>query len=192
MRIELALASVALLALSGCASTPASKSEEPTDATSTIEETIAAPALPEFDSTCDDTAGDGASGADIARVELSSDGSLVFLTYRLADNVQPQDFDRISFLTTAFSADGEQGYQFGSIFTGGFESSNFVFDFGTATQKNITNGAVFADGKVGMRYPVADLEKLGPDFTWYAVVSVDSEDVDFCGGPMDEAIVVSG
>lgn len=144
-----------------------------------------------FASACEDAAGDGDGGADIERVELRSDGQLVYLTFTMGDGVGPDDFDQVSFLATAFSSDGERGYQFGTQFIGGSETGNFVFDFVETQQKNYDTGAVFADGTVSVRYPAADLAQLGTEFTWHASTSVDGVDADLCGGPLDEAIAVT-
>ncbi len=147
-----------------------------TEAASTAEAGFA-----QFFSTCVDETGDGSSGVDIQEVSLSNDGSLVFASVKLTEPVQPTDVDSLSFLTLAYSADGEQGYQFGTKFSGGSEIANFVFDTTAASQENVTNGAVFADGQVAVRYPVALLESLGPGFTWYTTVTLDGQDVDSCG-----------
>jgi hypothetical protein len=173
------LAVLAVLCLTGC-SAPAPKA---VSRPAKPEAAQAALSLGAFDSTCTDKRGDGNGSADIRSIEIHSDGTLVFVTYLLPKTSQPTDWADISFLTSASSSDGKRGYQFGTIFDAGVESSNFVFDNATAKQKNITNGAIFADGQISVRYPVADLAGLGKNFTWYGVVSVDQKDVDFCGTP---------
>jgi len=145
----------------------------------------AAPAVqagfPEFYSTCTDDRGDGSNGVDIEDVSLSNDGSLVFASVTLSEPIEPADVNDLSFLTLARSADGESSYQFGTKFLEGAEIANFVFDMNTSYQENVTNGAVFADGQVSVRYPVALLESLGSDFTWVATVTQGGKDVDSCG-----------
>lgn len=183
------------LALAGCAPTSATTSDTgPTSPASTMTPSASADAatvaLQEFDSTCTDPSGDGQGAADVVEVHLISDGSLVFVTYRLASSSQVSDFSDISFLTMAFNADQKHGYQFGSIFLGGQEASNYIIELDNGQQTNITNGVLFADGQVSMRYPVADLAKLGDNFSWYGVVSIGADDVDFCAGPLTDSILV--
>ncbi|MBU4214769.1 MAG: hypothetical protein KJ792_08950 [Actinobacteria bacterium] len=137
--------------------------------------------FPEFFSTCEDATGDGSGGVDITEVTVQNDGALVSAAMKLADPLQPSDVDELSFLTTAYSADGSIGYQFGTKFIGGAEAANFVFDFGSASQENVTNGAVFADGQIAVRYPVALLEDLGAGFHWSTAVTLNGQDVDLCG-----------
>lgn len=85
--------------------------------------------FPEFFSTCGDATGDGSAGVDITEVTVQNDGELVSAAMKFADPLQPSDVDELSFLTTAYSADGSIGYQFGTKFIGGAEAANFVFDF---------------------------------------------------------------
>ena len=146
-------------------------------------------AFPKFHVTCEDEQGDGSGAVDIKGVTLSNDGSLVFASVAFADQIQATDVDRLSFLVTASSADGGASYQFGTKFGAGVETANFVFDLSAATQENVTNGAVFADGQLAVRYPVDLLESLGPAFEWYAVVTLDGQDADSCGGPGSDGIV---
>ncbi|MFE5339890.1 hypothetical protein ACFQ80_06695 [Isoptericola sp. NPDC056578] len=145
----------------------------------------AAPAVragfPEFYSTCTDDRGDGSNGVDIEEVSLSNDGSLVFASVTLSEPIEPADVNDLSFLTLARSADRESSYQFGTKFLDGAEIANFVFDMNASDQESVTNGAVFADGQVSVRYPVALLEPLGSDFTWVSTVTQDGKDVDSCG-----------
>ncbi len=58
----------------------------------------------------------------------------------------------------------------------------------SASQENVTNGAVFADGQIAVRYPVALLEDLGAGFHWSAAVTLNGQDVDLCG---DESPIVT-
>jgi hypothetical protein len=145
--------------------------------------------FPTFHVTCEDERGDGSGGVDIEDVTLSNDGSLVFASVTFTDRIQATDVDALSFLVTANSAVGGPIYQFGTKFNAGIETANFVFDLSAATQENVTNGAVFADGQLAVRYPVELLEPLGPAFEWYAVVTLDGQEVDFCGGPGSDGIV---
>jgi len=179
-------ASLALLvvaasfALSGCGAPevdpePAATTEEADPAISEAAD------FPDFFSTCTDQAGDGAQGIDISEASLHSDGTLVYATATLAEPIQPSDVGEFGYLVSAFSEDGETGYQFGTKFLDGSEIANFVFDMGAASQENVTNGAVFADGMISVRYPVDLLSDLGPGFHWYGVVTLDGADIDSCG-----------
>lgn len=86
----------------------------------------------------------------------------------------------VLFSATAWSEDGNTGYQMGAKFQNGQEIENFVYDMTTSQQKNITNGAVAADKQVSVRYPLAELEGLGESFTWSGTVNVEGTDVDRC------------
>jgi len=193
MQIRHLVVPLAVLLLAAC-SAPAPPTPAPTES-EVAEPADMAPAepgepLPEFFSTCEDPTGDGDGLGDLVSVGLSNDGSLVFVTFTFAEPVQPSDFGRISLLTNAYPSSGEGGYQFGSQFSGGQEIANFVFDNAPASQENIANGAVFADGQASMRYPVAEVAGLGAEFSWFSVIAVDGTDVDFCGGPLEDAITV--
>lgn len=178
------LTTVALLALTGCASTgstaaptsisstaPATSSSEPPSATAAAKSKI-------VESICKDSTKDGDGGVDLKKARLLSDGSLLFVEYTLSGDL-PVD-GTVLYSVTAWSMDGKTGYQLGTKFQGGEEIANFVFDKGTATQKNITNGAVAVDGEVNVRYPLGDLTELGDGFKWTATVTVEGTDVDDC------------
>lgn len=178
------MTAVALLALTGCAS--AGSTASPTSSTSAAPaaSTLATPtptASAEskiVESTCKDSTKDGVEGVDLKKARLLSDGSLLFVEYTLADDL-PHD-GTVLYSVTAWSADGNTGYQLGTKFQDGEEIANFVFDMGTSSQKNITNGAVAVDGEVNVRYPLRDLTGLGDEFKWSATVTVDGSDIDDC------------
>ncbi|GAA1340461.1 hypothetical protein GCM10009611_10460 [Arthrobacter roseus] len=107
-----------------------------------------------------------------------SDGSLMFVTYMLDGELPTAG--TVLYSVTASSKDGNTAYQMGSKFQDGQEVANFVYDMGSATQKNITNGVTAVDGEVASRYALGDLEGLGDDFEWSASVTVDGTDVDRC------------
>lgn len=86
----------------------------------------------------------------------------------------------VLYSVTAWSADGNTGYQLGTKFQDGEEIANFVFDKGTSNQKNITNGAIAVDGEVNVRYPLKDLAGLGDEFKWTATVTVEGTDIGDC------------
>lgn len=81
---------------------------------------------------------------------------------------------------TAWSEDGQTGYQIGAKFQDGIEIANFISNNATAKQENITNGAVAADMQVSTRYPLSKLAGLGKKFTWSATASMNEDDVDRC------------
>lgn len=86
----------------------------------------------------------------------------------------------VLYSVSAYSADGQKGYQMGAKFQDGQEVANFIFDNTSSKQENITNRAVAADQRVSMRYPLPSLENLGQAFTWSATVSLNGSDVDRC------------
>lgn len=178
------LTAVALLALTGCASpgsTAAPTSNSSMTPATGSPETSTAAAAPKskiVESTCKDSTKDGTDGVDLKKARLLSDGSLLFVEYTLSGDL-PVD-GTVLYSVTAWSADGNTGYQLGTKFQDGEEIANFVFDKGTSTQKNITNGAVAVDGEVNVRYPVGDLTGLGDGFRWTATVTVEGTDVDGC------------
>lgn len=195
------LTTVALLALTGCASTsstaaPTSKSSmtpatssSTTPATGRSETTTASAAAKSkiVESICKDSTKDGADGVDLKKARLLSDGSLLFVEYELAGDIPASG--RIFFSVMASSPDGETSYQIGTAVTDGAESSNFIFNSGPASQKNITNRAFINEKTVAVRYPLVDLEGLQEGFRWAATVSVDGEDVDRC--PADDGMELS-
>lgn len=81
---------------------------------------------------------------------------------------------------TAWSPDGEAGYQMGAKFQNGAEVSNFVFDLTTNRQKNFTNEAIGVDKQVSTRYPLSEVAGLGDTFGWSGTVTVNGTDVDRC------------
>lgn len=127
---------------------------------------------------CKDSTKDGQDGVDLKSARLLSNGSLLFVEYELVGDLP--ETGTVFFSVMASSADGEKSYQVGTKFQDNVEIENFVFDSATATQKNIANGAVAADGKVAVRYPLGDLERLGGKFRRDANVSVEGTDIDRC------------
>jgi hypothetical protein len=187
------ITTVALLALTGCASTgstasltsstsaaPAASSSETPTATASAKSKI-------VESICKDSTKDGVDGVDLKSARLLSDGSLLFVEYELASDIPASG--RILFSVMASSPDGETSYQIGTSVTDGAESSNFIFNLGTATQYNITNRASINEETVAVRYPLGDLEGLQEGFRWAATVSVDGDDVDRC--PADDGMDLS-
>ena len=118
----------ATLSLAGCGA--AEDDSTPSSTTNETEEASESPGFPDFFSTCTDATGDGSEGVDIAEASLHSDGSLVYAKTTFAEPLQPDDVRELGYLVSAFSEDGEIGYQFGTKFIDGNESANFVFDMG--------------------------------------------------------------
>lgn len=130
------------------------------------------------ESICDDVIGDSSGIVDLEQVQLVSDGTLMFLTFDAVSDVPTTGTALYS--ATAWSEDGETGYQIGVKFEDGQEIANFVYNLTDYTQKNLTNAAVTADSRVSVRYPLSELEGLGETFSWSATVTVDGTDVDRC------------
>ncbi|GAB2903774.1 hypothetical protein GCM10027027_19450 [Neomicrococcus lactis] len=131
-----------------------------------------------MESTCKDSTEDGAEGVDLKKARLLSNGSLLFVEYTLSGDLPVEG--TVLYSVTAWSTDGNTGYQLGTKFQGGKEIANFVFDKGTSNQKHITNGAIAVDGQVNVRYPLVDLAGLGDGFQWTATVTVEGTDIDDC------------
>lgn len=179
---------VALLALTGCASTTASPSSS--SSATPAGDSSAAPAASSsetpaptasakskiVESICKDSTKDGAEGVDLKKARLLSDGSLLFVEYELASDIPTSG--RVFFSVMASSPDGETSYQIGTSVTDGVESGNFILRGGT--QSNITNRAFINEDTVAVRYPLGDLEGLQDGFRWDATISVEGEDVDRC------------
>ena len=129
------------------------------------------------ESTCADVPGDSTSTlVDLEKVQLINDGKLMFLAFSTVADVPPTG--TVLYSATAWSEDGNTGYQMGAKFQDGQEIANFVYNMNDATQKNITNKATAAEKQVSMRYPLAELEGLGDSFTWSGTVTVEGTDVD--------------
>lgn len=179
---------VATLALTGCGgasaqpaasvATSAAASPSPTQsATSAVASQIG-------ESVCEDPAGDSTSPAvDLERVRLLSDGKLMFVTFSMVAAVPTSG--TVLYSISAYSADGQKGYEIGAKFQNGKEIANFIFDSTSSKQENITNRAVAADKQVSMRYPIPSLKNLGESFTWRATVSLNGSDVDKCPAGTD-------
>lgn len=167
---------VAVLTLTGCASTQSGPSATTTSTT----ETSPASKAGIGESICKDKAGDSTSKlVDLAQARLLSDGTLMSATFDTVENVPTTG--TVLYSVRAWSADGSTEYQFGAKFQDGQEIANFVAD-GSAQQENITNGAVAADKQISLRYPLAKLEGLGDKFEWSAKVTVDGTEADRCPG----------
>jgi hypothetical protein len=190
------IAAVAALALVGCSagdspgptsstvgSTASSGPVSPTEDTSaptpepTPESTT--PSVSQIvESVCEDAAGDGDGAADLERVTLLSDGELLFITYKVPEDLSSTG--TVLYSVTAWNSAGDTGYQMGTKFQGDVEIANYIFSFDSSSQKNLDNGTVAVDGEVNARYPLKDLQGLGDEFTWSAAITVDGTDVDRC------------
>jgi hypothetical protein len=148
--------------------------------------------LPEFESVCKDAKGDTqqVNGADFTDVSIVSDGSLLFVTFDLANEVSQTDLPDSNFQVLVYDAHGEGGYILGVSFFEDGTSNIYAFDNAQVKQKNYDNGYVFDGGKVSIRFPVADLVGLADGLQWYATSSVGADDSDYCGGPPDAMNVV--
>lgn len=170
------------LGLTGCAGADAGSTETavPTSEPPETRAPVSEPAQSEIkESICADDPGDSTSTVvDLEEVRLLSDGKLMFLTFITAADVPTTG--TVLYSATAWSEDGNTGYQMGAKFQDGQEIANFVYDAAGGGQVNITNGAVAADKQVSMRYPLAELEGLGESFTWSGTATVEGTDVDRC------------
>lgn len=174
---------VGLLSLTACGSTEAEPANEAAPITTSAATQAATPTKDAaegeseiLESICEDARGDGET--DLHSARLLSDGTLMFLTYELEDDVPSSG--TVLYSVTAWNDAGDAGYQIGTKFQNGQEIANFVYDMTASEQENITNGAVHADGQVSTRYPLDSLSGLGDSFTWSATVTVDGKDVDRC------------
>lgn len=147
--------------------TPKPTPESPTPSASQIVESV-----------CDDAAGDGDGAADLDQVTLLSDGDLLFITYKVPEDLPSTG--TVLYSVTAWNSDGDTGYQIGTKFQDDVEIANYIFSFDSSSQKNLDNGTVAVTGEVNARYPLNDLDGLGEEFTWSATITVDGTDVDRC------------
>lgn len=120
----------------------------------------------------------GTQGVDLKQVRLHSDESELLVEYTLSDAL-PAKADVLLFIM-ARSPNNETRYQLGSEFKDGKETSQFVYDVTSSTQKTISLEAIVADQTVTASFPLDDLEGLGSGFEWDARVSVDGAGVDRC------------
>lgn len=179
MKKQWGILTVAVLALTGCASTTQS-SPEPSAMTTPATGTSAASKAGTGESICEDKAGDSTSNiVDLAQARLVSDGTLMFATFNTVADVPTTG--TVLYAVRVWSADRSKEYQFGAKFRDGKEITNFVAD-GSGQQENITNEAVAADQQVSLRYPLTKLEGLGDKFEWSAKVTVDGSEADRCPG----------
>lgn len=167
---------VAVLALTGCASTQSGQSATTTSPT----ETSPASKAGIGESICKDKAGDSTSKlVDLAQARLLSDGTSISATFDTVANVPTTG--SVLYSVRAWSADGNKEYQLGAKFQDGKEIATFVTE-GSAQQENVTNEAVAAAKQVILQYPLAKVEGLGDKFEWSAKVTVDGTEVDRCPG----------
>ena len=182
MRKSCGIFAVAVLALTGCASSSSTQpGPEPSAATTPAVEPSTASKAVGGESVCNDKAGDSASKVvDLAQARLQSDGTEMSTTFNTVANVPTTG--TVLYAVRAWSSDGSKEYQFGVKFQDGKETANFVTEAGSGKQENITTGAVAADKQVSVRYPLAKLEGLGDKFEWSAKVTVDGTEADRCPG----------
>jgi hypothetical protein len=178
--------------LVACSSPPAPSPVTPIESAPAPTAVAAGGGLPEFESVCKDGTGDTqqVNGADFTDVSMVSDGSLLFVTFDLANEVSQIDLPDSNFQVLVYDADGEGGYILGVSFFGDGTSNIYAFDSAQAKQRSYDNGYVFDGGKVSIRFPVADLAGLADGLQWYATSSVGADDSDYCGGPPDAMNVV--
>lgn len=157
--------------LVGCSGTTSAPADEPSTET-TVKGVVG-------ESTCDDVTGDSSGNVDLEQVKLISDGARMFLTFDAVNDVP--ETGTILYSATAWSEDGETGFQMGVKFEDGQEIANFVYNLATYSQKNITNAPAETEhSRVSVHYPLAELEGLGETFNWSASVTVDGTDIDRC------------
>jgi hypothetical protein len=177
---------VALLA--GCAG-----SDEPTQP----ESTAASPATPGSEptttgspspaqaSTCTDKRGDGES-ADIRSVVLREDGDRLEVMFELTS--QPPSAGTVHWAILASSPSGDRALQLGVRFQDGKQIAHYVFDVGSADQKNLPGAASLAGAVLTTAFPYAAVAELGRTWKWSATTNVQGDDVDDCPDEGDDAL----
>lgn len=135
--------------------------------------------VPDFSSTCRDEAGDGIGQFDIAEVDLVKSGDTVTMTFALDAAVDSDHFAEAGYLVNIYTPDGERRYQLGVKHRDGFQTANFVFNHRSGQQTNYDTYADFEDGVLTAEYSTEDLLNL-QDFTWEAVMTDGSDDLDVC------------
>lgn len=138
--------------------------------------TVAKPTMAE----CTDPAGDATGGADLVKVSLGVDGSMLTATYELGGDVGPAP-DGASWVILVKQGAGDEfeSYQLGLKIVGD-EVSRFLFDFGASKQQNFDT-PYSADGRrVVASFPVSALGRLRGEFSWSAVTTFAGDDADQC------------
>lgn len=185
LKLSVLIVLIPVLALGACAAPVAelgTATEDATTFTPAPSESDEAElgALDDLFSECVDPEGDGALGGDLTGAQVVNSQGLLFVSFMLAGNAQAANFDTATLQVFSYGLDGNGGYIIGTKFAGGSEVGTFVFDNTSASQENLDNGTVFADGTVAMRAPLAMVSDLADGFTWRATLSVDGQDVDEC------------
>jgi hypothetical protein len=136
--------------------------------------------------TCTDKAGDGKEDNDLTGVTLKRDGDKLAVTVNTTHPI-PTSGSAL-FAVSAWSEDGETGYQLGVKYVDGQQIAHFVFNPTTASQANL-NGDVNTTGNTTTAtFPLSELDSLGESFRWSAVYTIEGNDVDTCPEPGEDTL----
>lgn len=161
----------------------------PTPAPSTLEPSTAAPSASTSPAAttarCKDKAGDAEVG-DFQQVDLKRSGDELVATFAMT--ATPPKSGTFSALVNVSDEPGNLSRQLGVKWQDGELVGYFIFDSGTAEQTNL-DGEPTIDGKsVAMSFPWSSVEDLGDVWNWYALTTVDGEDVDTCPEPGESVL----
>jgi hypothetical protein len=135
---------------------------------------------------CQDARGDGTKAQDLTKVVLVSDGRELTITY-MTSRPMPTN-DTVLYAITAWSADGNAGYQLGVKYLDGRQIAYFVADLVAANQVNLDGDPQVSGTTVTATFPMDEIRGLGVQFDWAAVVTGAGTDIDFCPDEGDDIL----
>jgi hypothetical protein len=186
-RLVLAVLTVALLA--GCGGIDDQGQSGSRAASSTAMPESAAPTTSQpsrvDESTCRDKRGDGRP-ADIRSVVLRRDGDRLMARFELTS--RPPTVGTVHWAILASSPSGDRGFQLGVRFEDGKQTDHYIFDAGSADQKNLPGAASLTGAVLSTDFPYAAVAELGKTWKWSATTNVQGDDVDDCPDEGSDAL----
>ncbi len=174
-RSLLAVAAAVALAAGGCGG----ESSEPA-ASGGASDAGAKKANATATATCSDAMGDGKT-LDLTAAKLVGDASELTVTFKTAEPMPSNG--TVLYSVTAWSQDGNAGYQLGVKYDGGQQVSHFVFDNVDMTQANVSTDVQTTSKTVSASFPMSAIKGLETPFKWSADLNVQGNDVDTCPKP---------
>jgi hypothetical protein len=135
--------------------------------------------------TCRDARGDS-KALDLTTTKLAGNASEMTATFTTTEPMPSKGTTLYS--VTAWSQDGNTGYQFGVKYDDRQQVSHFVFDNVDMTQANLSSDVVAKGHTVQASFPMSTLKGLGTPFKWSADLNVAGNDVDTCPKPGGDMI----
>jgi hypothetical protein len=88
----------------------------------------------------------------------------------------------------AASPSGDQALQLGVRFQDGKQTTQYVFNVGSAEQQNLPTDASLAGTVLTARFPFGTVAELGKSWKWSATTNAGGDDVDDCPDEGDDAL----